>query len=79
MQTNIMAFRGLIHAKYKNESAMARALDWPRQRLNRITTGAREPNVRELNAMAQALDTGVADIIQFFLPDGHQTSNKSTA
>lgn len=57
----------LIHESYKNESACARAMGWARQRLNKITTGVKEPDVSELNELAIALHKSVGEIAEFFL------------
>ena len=57
----------LIHGTYKNESACARAMGWHRQRLNKITTGIKEPDVTELNEMAVALNKTVGEIAEIFL------------
>ncbi len=57
----------LIHETYKNESACARAMGWHRQRLNKITTGIKEPDVTELNEIAVALNKTVGEIAEIFL------------
>lgn len=60
---------GLIHSKYDSEADFARALGWPRQKLNRITTGAKEPDLQEVSAMATELGYGLDEIASIFLQD----------
>ncbi len=57
----------LIYGVYKNESACAAAMGWQRQRLNKITTGNKEPDVSELNELAVALHKSVGEIAEIFL------------
>lgn len=64
---------GLIHANYDNESAMAQAMGWSRQRLNRITTGKRLPDLNEVQALADALNTSFSSMAQIFL--GGESTN----
>lgn len=56
-----------IKTLYKSEAACARALGWSRQRLNKITTGAKEPDVYELNELARKLKRPVGEVCKFFL------------
>lgn len=59
--------KGLIYSKFGKESALADHLGWPRQRLNKITTGRRLPNIEELNAISLALDEPVDKMLHIFL------------
>lgn len=68
MENRNMVLRGLIYSKYHNESELARTLGWSRQRLNRITTGRKEPDIRDMKALASALDVTVQDLFDIFLP-----------
>ena len=76
MARKIKELRGLIYGKFNSESEMARFLGWPRQRLNKITNGIKEPDVKELNELAITLGKPVGDIAQIFLshesPNGQQ-------
>lgn len=69
---------GLIYSKYDTEAELARELGWPRQRLNKITTGAKEPDLHEVAAIASKLDSSLEDIASIFLrsksPNGQQTA-----
>lgn len=66
MQTNF-ELKSLIYGKYKNQSALAEALRWPRQRFSKIVTGQRMPDVEELNELAAALDEPIDRLVQIFL------------
>ena len=63
-----LELNGLIHSKYESESAFARALGWPRQRLNKITSGVKEPDISETVMMARKLDVTVDRLADIFLP-----------
>lgn len=68
--------KDMIHEKYGKEVALANRLGWPRQRLNKITTGRRLPDIEELNDLANALERPVNEMIIVFLgkksPNGQQ-------
>lgn len=57
----------LIHGLYDTEAELARALGWPRQRLNKITTGAKEPDICEASQLATKLNVSVDVIADIFL------------
>jgi len=59
--------RGLIYAKYATETELAKELGWPKQRLNVITNGVREPDLEEVVALAQKLEKPVEEMIYIFL------------
>ena len=63
-----LELNGLIHSKYQSESAFARALGWPRQRLNKITSGIKEPDITEAVEMARGLEVSVDQLADIFLP-----------
>lgn len=60
--------KNIILKKFGTETACAKTLGWPRQRLNKITNGQKIPNVTELNDLSNALETPVADLVHIFLP-----------
>lgn len=68
MQKNL-ALSGMIHAKFKSESAMARAMGWSKQRLSKITCGRRTPTLGDLDEMATILERPIMDLVQIFLPE----------
>jgi DNA-binding XRE family transcriptional regulator len=63
----IRALSSLIHGVYDSEAAMARDLGWAKQRLNKITTGQKEPDIIEATQIADKLRVSVNDIAQIFL------------
>lgn len=67
MSKKIKELRGLIYGKYDSESEFAKILGWERQKLSKITNGLQEPNIRELNEMAELLDITVEELAQIFL------------
>lgn len=70
----ILPLRGMIFAKFPNEAKCADALGWHRQRLWKITTGKKEPDLEEVQALAAVLDQPFMDVANIFLrkksPDG---------
>lgn len=56
-----------IKAKFGTEANMARRMNWPRQRLNKITTGRKVPDVGEIGEMATALEESITKVAEFFL------------
>lgn len=72
----VKELRGLIYSQYDSESQMAETIGWERQRINKITNGVKEPDIRELSVLAAALKCSVEDIAQIFLryksPNGHR-------
>ena len=63
----VFELRGLIYAKYENEAQCARKMGWVRQKLSKITNGTKEPDIRELAALAEALDMSMERVAQIFL------------
>ncbi len=61
-----MELNGLIHSQFKNEASLARALGWPRQRLNKITSGSKEPNISEAVQIARQLGVSVDRLSDIF-------------
>ena len=62
-----LQLNGLIHSKYDSETAMANAMGWSKQKLNRITTGKKVPDLFEVNDIASVLDTSFMSVAQIFL------------
>lgn len=63
----IMALNEMIQAKYDSESKLAHELGWPRQRLNKITNGKKEPDLEEVQALAEKLDHPFSEVAHIFL------------
>lgn len=60
--------KDMITAEYGKETALAARLGWTRQRLNKITTGRKMPDIEELNDLAGALHKPINEMILIFLP-----------
>ena len=71
----ILALNGLIHGKYESQAQLADVLGWPRQRLNKIVNGDKEPDLDEVKALADALDDSLEHIANIFLATSHQSVN----
>ena len=63
----ILALNGLIHSKFDSEAKMADALGWPRQRLNKIANGDKEPDLNEVREMADVLGESFMTVANIFL------------
>lgn len=70
----VQELRGLIYGKYDTEAQLAAELGWTKQRLNTITNGMREPNLGEVEALAEKLDKSVEDVVYIFLR--HKSPNR---
>ena len=62
----------MINEKYGHEARMANDMGWTRQRLNKITNGRKEPDLEEVQAIAEKLEQPFARVAYIFL------SQKST-
>lgn len=71
-------FRGRIYEKYRNQSELARALGWNKQRLSRILTGAKTPTLAEVRELSKKLEMLFEDTANIFLSHGHQSGNASS-
>lgn len=63
----VLDLRGMIYSKFDNESQAADAMGWSRQRLNKITSGNKEPDLFEVKALADVLGVPFMDVAQIFL------------
>ena len=63
----ILALSGLIHSKFDSEAQMSSAMGWTRQRLNKITNGNKEPDLFDVQAIANVLGVSFMDVAQIFL------------
>lgn len=61
--------RGLIYSMYRSEAALARALGWDKQKLNKITNGQKDPTVTELNDIAAGLGVKTSMLLDIFLEE----------
>ena len=79
----IMPLNGLIHSKFETEKQMAEALGWPKQRLSKITCGIKEPDLDEVQSIANALNVSFMTVADIFLartsPNGDDSEHKEGA
>jgi transcriptional regulator with XRE-family HTH domain len=73
MMAKILGLSSIIHSKFENESQLAKALGWSRQRLWKITNGKRVPSLAELDEMSSILGCSIMDIAVFYLPQKSTT------
>ena len=57
----------IIHSVFATEAECARSIGWPRQRLNRIVNGQKEPTVTELAEISMATQRHQSEIADIFL------------
>jgi len=57
----------LISASYGTQAECSKALGWPRQRLNKLICGTKEPDVSELFVLAKVLHSDVGTVADIFL------------
>lgn len=69
MAGKVKAFRGLIYTNFDSESEFARVLGWPRQAVNKLSNGIKQPDLREIDAMAKVLHVSELDLMHIFLAD----------
>ena len=58
---------GMIHSCYDSEAECAKALGWPRQKLNKITTGRKEPDLEEVYQISHVLSQPIDVVANIFL------------
>lgn len=75
----IIELSGLIYGKYEKECQLAEELGWPRQRLNKIVNGKKEPDLEEVAALAGKLDMSVGDMVGVFLRHKSPIGQHATA
>lgn len=59
--------RDMIREKFRSEAECARKMGWSRQRLNKITTGKKIPDIMELNSIAAVLERNADELLHIFL------------
>ena len=59
--------KGEVYAKFKNIAELAKVLGWSRQKLSLIVNGNREPNLSDIQAMANVLNIDAEKLASFFL------------
>lgn len=76
----VLDLRGMIYSKFDNEAQAADAMGWSRQRLNKITSGSKEPDLFDVKALADVLGVTFMDVAQIFLQsESTDVDNRKTA
>lgn len=75
----VLELAGLIYGKYERESKLAAELGWPRQRLNKIVNGKKEPDLEEIAALAGKLGLTIEETCHIFLRAKSPNEQHATA
>ena len=59
--------RGAVYARYSDIAALAKTIGWSRQKLSPIVNGKKEPDLSEVQLMADAMDMDASVLASFFL------------
>ena len=59
--------RGAVYARYKDIATLAEKIGWSRQKLSMFVNGYREPDLSDIQTMANAMEMDVAELTLFFL------------
>lgn len=78
MSNYVAELRSKIYGKYKSEAEFARSLGWSRQKLNKLTTGKKLPDIEELNQLSSELGIEVGELLHIFLR-AKSTNEQQTA
>ena len=57
----------VIREKFGTEAECARALGWPKQRLNKLVNAIKEPDLTEVAEIALAVGKSVSEVADIFL------------
>jgi DNA-binding phage protein len=68
--------RGAVYARYKDIATLAEVLGWSRQKLSPIVNGKKEPDLAEVQAMADAMCMDASILASFFLELKSQNCDK---
>ena len=72
----VIPLRGLIYSKFESESECACAMGWKKQRLNKITTGKKEPDLNDVKAISDVLGVTFMDVANIFLREKSPNGEK---
>lgn len=67
MGVKVMNLSGLIYGQFDSQAAFSRHIGWPKQRLNKIVNGDRQPTLEEVQTIAEGLGVPFMMIANFFL------------
>lgn len=68
--------KGEVYSKFKNIAELAKVLGWSRQKLSLIVNGKREPNLSDIQLMANVLNIDAEKLASFFLELRSQKCDK---
>lgn len=68
--------RGAVYARYSDIAALAKKIGWSRQKLSPIVNGKKEPDLSEVQLMADAMDMDASVLASFFLELKSQNCDK---
>lgn len=63
----VYELRSMIHGRFISEAKCADALMWTRQKLNKITTGRKMPDIVELSELASVLGKSLQELAEIFV------------
>lgn len=59
--------RGAVYSRYSDIAALATKIGWSRQKLSPIINGKKEPDLSEVQLIANAMDMDASELASFFL------------
>lgn len=68
--------KGEVYAKFKNIAELAKIIGWNKQKLSLTVNGKREPNLSEVQTLANVLNIDVDKLASFFLELRSQKCDK---
>ncbi|MCL2437317.1 MAG: helix-turn-helix transcriptional regulator [Clostridiales bacterium] len=75
----ITELRSLIYGKFDSQTEFAERLGWSKQRLSKITSGRKEPSIREVSAISQGLGIDIAVVARIFVQYWSLVGKRETA
>lgn len=67
MKVKVMELNDLIYGKFKSQAAFSRHIGWPKQSLNKIVNGDKQPTLEEVQTIAKGLEVPFMLVANFFL------------
>ena len=58
--------RTVIRKKYRTDNEFAKAMGWTKQKVSKTLKGQRSPKISDLNAMSEALELPIGEVVSFF-------------
>ena len=59
--------RGAVYSRFTDIAALAKKIGWCRQKLSPIVNGKKEPDLSDVQLMANAMDMDASVLASFFL------------